>query len=233
VPYGTKSVATVERYSIELSGLLLSEGAKMIVIACNTASAVAVPALRKRFKVPVVGVIEPGARAACARSKTGRIGVIGTRNTILSRAYERAIHDIEPRHEVFGRPCPLFVPLIEEGWLNDPVSDAVIERYLSPLLDLGIDTLVLGCTHYPLLSQSIQRFVGKSIALVDSGKNTAQDVKRILVRSKMTAPKGSVGRLNVALTDQSGAFLRVAEKELGLNVGDPLIRTVQAVYEGS
>ena len=227
VPYGGKSRATIERYSQELSGLLLAERAKLIVVACNTASALGVPLLRETLRVPVTGVIEPGAQAAVKATRSGKVGVIGTRATIASRAYERAIADIEPDVQVFSEACPLLVPLIEEGWLDDPVTDSVIARYLEKLLRTGVDTLVLGCTHYPLLRDAIQRFAGPDITLVDSAHNTALAVQKLMRQQKLGAPRGHLGRLQVALTDQSTGFLRVAEDALGLQVGDITLRTVQ------
>ena len=227
VPYGGKSAATIERYSMEISGLLLAEQAKIIVVACNTASALGVPRLQETLKVPVIGVITPGAEAAVKATRNGRIGVIGTRATIYSRAYERAIHRIEPRTEVISYACPLLVPLIEEGWVDDPVSDQVIARYLGELLRAGIDTLVLGCTHYPLLRDAIQKFVGPEIRLVDSAQNCATAVKELLKKEKLASPQTHLGQLQVALTDAADGFLRVAERALGLQVGDVQLRTVQ------
>jgi glutamate racemase len=227
VPYGGKSAQTIERYSIEISGLLLAEQAKIIVVACNTASALAVPRLAEILKVPVTGVIVPGAQAAVAATRSGRIGVIGTRGTIYSRAYERAIHAIDPKLTVLSQACPLLVPLIEEGWIDDPIADQVIARYLEKLVREDIDTLVLGCTHYPLLSAAIEKFVGREIRLVDSARNCAGAVRALLKKEKLAAPKMQLGRLSVALTDSSDGFLRVAESALGLQVGDVQLRTVQ------
>jgi glutamate racemase len=229
VPYGGKSQETIERYSVEISGLLLAEDAKAIVVACNTASALAVPHLQRLFKVPVVGVIAPGAEAAVAATRTGRIGVIATRATVYSRAYERAIHGLLPDAHVIATPCPLLVPLIEEGWLDDAVTDQVIQRYLEKLVAEKVDTLVLGCTHYPLLHAAIKKFVGAGIQLVDSAQNCALAVRALLKEEKLAAPKQHLGRLQVALTDASEGFLRVAEKALSLQVGDILLRTVQGV----
>ena len=227
VPYGGKSPQTIERYSIEISGLLLAEQAKIIVVACNTASALAVPRLEELLKVPVTGVIVPGAQAAVAATRRGRIGVIGTRGTIYSRAYERAIHAIDPKVTVISQACPLLVPLIEEGWIDDPIADQVIRRYLEKLVREDIDTLVLGCTHYPLLSAALAKFVGPEIRLVDSARNCASAVQALLKREKLAAPRTQLGRLQVAVTDSSDGFLRVAESALGLQVGDVQLRTVQ------
>jgi len=227
VPYGGKSPATIERYGIEIAGMLLAEGAKLIVVACNTASALAVPRLQELLRVPVIGVIEPGASAAVAATKSGHVGVIGTRATVQSKAYEKAIHAIDSAIKVRVQACPLLVPLIEEGWLEDPVTDQIIQRYLNPMVRSGIDTLVLGCTHYPLLSKALSRYVGSGITLVDSARNCAANVKAVLQKLSLSAPKTRPGGLKVALTDPSGSFLRVAEQALGLNVGDVELRSVQ------
>jgi glutamate racemase len=227
VPYGGKTRQTIERYSSEITGLLLAERAKIIVVACNTASALAVPTLEQVLRVPVIGVIEPGACAAVAATCNGHVGVIGTYATIYSRAYELAIHAIDPEIRVSSQPCPMLVPLIEEGWLDDTITDQVIRRYLEKMICAGIDTLVLGCTHYPLLKEAIQRFVGPEIMLVDSAHNCAAAVKKLLAKEDLTANEEQLGKLEVALTDQSTGFLRVAERALGLQVGDVLSRTVQ------
>ncbi len=229
VPYGGKSASTIERYSMEISGLLLAEQAKLIVVACNTASALAVPRLRESLKAPVIGVIAPGAQAAVKATRNGRIGVIGTRATIRSRAYETAIQALNPDAQVFSHACPLLVPLIEEGWIDDPISDQVIERYLASLLLHDVDTLVLGCTHYPLLREAINRFTGEGVMLVDSAHNCALAVRDLLHAEQLAAPAAHLGRLHVALTDVSDGFLRVAEQALGLEVGDVQLRTVQGV----
>jgi glutamate racemase len=229
VPYGGKSPQTVERYSIEISGLLLAEQAKMIVVACNTASALAVPRLQELLKVPVVGVIHPGAKAAVEATKTGHVGVIGTRATIYSRAYELAIRALNPDVKVTAKACPIFVPLIEEGWLDDPISDLVIRRYLERMVKEDVDTLVLGCTHYPLLQHSLKRFLGPDVTLVDSARNCALAVKSALHEQEIAAPSSQVGSFDVALTDTADGFLRVAESALGLQLGDVQLRHVQHV----
>ena len=227
VPYGGKSQTTIERYSQELTGILLAERAKLIVVACNTASALGVPRLKETLRVPVTGVIEPGAQAAVKATRSGKVGVIGTRATIASRAYERAIGEIDACVKVFTEPCPLLVPLIEEGWLEDPVTDSIIARYLGKLLRAGVDTLVLGCTHYPLLREAIQRVAGPKVTLVDSAQNTALAVQKLLRQQKLAAPRNATGKLQLALTDPGTGFLRVAEHALGLQVGEVQLRTVQ------
>ncbi len=228
VPYGGKSRRTIERYSVEIAGLLLAEQAKLIVVACNTASALAVPRLKQIFNLPVQGVIDPGAAAAVRASRNGRIGVIGTRATIASRAYEQAIHALAPEAEVFAEACPLLVPLIEEAWFDDEVTGQVLHRYLDPLLAGGIDTLVLGCTHYPLLREAIARVAGPDVTLVDSAHNCALAVEDILRVRGLAAPARQVGSLDVALTDATEGFLRVAEQALELQIGDVKLRAVQA-----
>lgn len=224
VPYGGKSPETIERYSFEISQMLLAEGAKLIVVACNTASALAVPPLEARLTVPVVGVIRPGAAAAVAATRNRKIGVIGTRATVQSQAYERAIVALDPVAEVHAQACPLLVPLIEEGWLEDPITDQVIARYLDPMLASGIDTLVLGCTHYPLLYAALQRRVGGGVCLVDSARNCAMEVRAALRSRGLAAPGGQPGGMRVVLTDPSTAFLRVAESALGLDLGEISVR---------
>jgi len=228
VPYGGKSRRTVERYGIEIGGLLLAENAKVIVVACNTASALAVPRMQKVFNVPVQGVIRPGAAAAVAQSKNGRIGVIGTRATVASGAYEQAIHAINPDVSVFSKACPLLVPLIEEGMFEDPITDQVLARYLEPLLQEGIDTLVLGCTHYPLAYDAIARAAGPKISLVDSAENCALAISQLLSEKNLLAPSEILGRLDVSLTDATEGFLRTAEKSLNLQIGDVHLRAVQS-----
>jgi len=220
VPYGGKSQATIERYSREICNLLLARDAKMIVAACNTASALAVPALQADLAVPVTGVILPGARAAVATTR-GHVGVIGTRGTIRSGAYEEAIHALAPEVRVTSRACPMLVPAIEEGWLDDAITDAIIARYLDRLIDSGIDTLVLGCTHYPLLKPALERFLGPEIRLVDSAENCALAVRDLLVEHGLCEPGTERGGLQVALTDPPDGFLPVAEKALGLQTGEP------------
>lgn len=227
VPYGGKSQATIERYASEISGMLLSGHAKMIVAACNTASALAVPSLEHALPVPVTGVIEPGALAALAATRNGHIGVIGTKGTIRSGAYERAIHAHAPEVRVTSRACPMLVPAIEEGWLDDPVTDAIIARYLGDLVESGIDTLVLGCTHYPLVKKALARFLGPEIRLVDSAENCARAVRELLARHGMGADACNAGTLKVTLTDASDGFLPVAEEALGLTVGEVRIAAVQ------
>jgi glutamate racemase len=229
VPYGGKSAETIERYAVEIGGMLLAEGAKAIVVACNTASALAIARLREIFAVPVIGVIEPGARAAASASANRRVGIIGTRATVRSGAYERNIQAIDPSVQVFAQACPLLVPLIEEGWLEDQVTDSVIQRYLSGLLLQNVDTIVLGCTHYPLLRNALERFVGPSVRLVDSAMNCAEEVRRVLSERHLLGDHSKKGELSVSFTDPSGPFLRVASEALGLDIRSAGLKRLQTI----
>src|SRR5438067_2983626 len=207
VPYGPKSPETVQRYALELAHMLIQKDAKALIVACNTVSSVALPLLTRKFSVPVIGVIEPGARAALQATHNRHIGVIGTRATIRSGAYERALRAADHNVRVSSRACPLLVPLIEEGLLNDDVTDRMIMRYLEPMLADGIDTLVLGCTHYPLLTDAISRMLKRQVMLVDSAQNCARAVEEILDQQSLQATPPSRGELHVALTDAADNFL--------------------------
>jgi glutamate racemase len=226
LPYGGKSASTVRRYSLEIAAMLLEENAKTVVVACNTASAVALSQLTESVPVPVTGVILPGARAAIAATRSGHVGVIGTRATINSGAYERALRLLDSEIRVTARACPLLVPLIEEGWLERPITDEIIMQYIGPLVDEGIDTLVLGCTHYPLLRNAIARLLGDGITLVDSAQNCANAVRDLLISENLRAPETNAGSLQVALTDPPDSFLRVAREALQLDVGEVQLREV-------
>jgi len=221
VPYGGKSTETVTRYSREISDFLVSEGARMIVVACNTASALAVPLLASSYTIPMIGVLEPGAAAAVRATRSGRIGIIGTKATIGSGAYARAIERLLPEARVTSFACPLLVPLIEEGMLDDAVTDSILHRYLDPMLAGGIDTLVLGCTHYPLLKPAIQRICGDSVELVDSAENCAMAVSSLQEQSVQSV---SSARIDILLTDSSEGFLKIAERALDLKIDSLSIR---------
>src|SRR5438046_1509903 len=220
VPYGPKSPETVQRYAVELAEMLVRENAKALIVACNTVSSVALPLLATKFPVPVLGVIEPGAQAALQATRNRHVGVIGTRATIRSGAYEKALRASDNNVRVSSRACPLLVPLIEEGLLDDDVTDRVILRYLEPVVADGIDTLVLGCTHYPLLSAAIARVLGRKITLVDSAKNCATAVQETLDQQSLRAPATRCGELRVALTDSADNFLNVARDALQLHFGE-------------
>jgi glutamate racemase len=226
VPYGGKSATTVERYSLEMAAMLLEENVKLVVIACNSASAVALTRLEQTLSVPVIGVIKPGAHAAIVATRRGHVGVIGTRATIKSGAYERELRALNPDIRILARACPLLVPLIEEGWLNDELTDRVIARYLGPLTDDGVDTLVLGCTHYPLLAEAIERFLAGKATLVDSAHTCAKAVEQLLDQHSLRAPPESTGNLQVVLTDAPDTFLAVARRALRLEIGEVQTREV-------
>jgi glutamate racemase len=211
VPYGTKSAETVTQYSLRMARFLASQGIDLLVVACNTASAVALPAVRAELKVPVLGVVEPGARAAARVSHTGRIGVIGTQGTVRSGAYQEAILRARPESQVVALACPLFVPLAEEGWTDpdDPIVRGIARRYLSPLADAGIDALVLGCTHYPLLKAAIAQEL-PGIALVDSADAIAAEV-----RERLGEDRGGSGVHRFYVTDLPERFTPIAGRFLG------------------
>ncbi len=192
--------------------MLMQKNAKALVVACNTVSSVALPLLTRKFSVPVVGVIEPGARAALQATRNQHVGVIGTRATIRSAAYEKALCAIDNNVRVSSRACPLLVPLIEEGLFDDDITDQIIVRYLEPLLSDGIDTLVLGCTHYPLLSAALARVLGREITLVDSAQNCATAVQETLDQESLCSLATERGQLRVTLTDApEGAVIDVCD----------------------
>ncbi len=226
VPYGGKSRATIERYSEEIARLLVGEGAKMIVVACNTATALALPHLRDILDVPVEGVIAPGVEAALAATRSGHVAVVGTKATIGSGAYAAALQAARPDIRVTSVACPLLVPLIEEGLFEDDVTDAVLGRYLAAVRPGDADALVLGCTHYPLLASAIARAAGSGIALVDSAANCARAVARHLDESGLRAPSNTGGSLDISFTDPPGNFLEVVCEALGLEAGSVRVRSV-------
>jgi glutamate racemase len=216
VPYGPKSPDTVRRYAAEITGWLVAQGVKMIVVACNTATAHALPSLQASIAVPVIGVIEPGARAAVRAAKGGPVGVIGTVGTIDSGAYERAIHAIDPALPVLGRACPLFVPLVEEGWLDHEVTRLIAHEYLDPLLADGVRALVLGCTHYPLLTPMLQRLAGHDVVLIDSAEETALAAAAILESAGLSAePRATPPRHRFIASDAPDRFLALGQRFLG------------------
>ena len=215
VPYGPKSPETVRRYSREIATFLRDEGVKVLVVACNTATAHALPMLREMLDMPVVGVVEPGARAAVMATRGGRVGVIGTAGTIASEAYERAIRAIAPATPVVAVACPLFVPLVEEGWLDTEPTRLIARQYLRPLRDCGVDTVVLGCTHYPLLASVIAREL-PGVALIDSADETAADVARVLDRYELARDAStSLPTHRFIATDDPVRFLRAGRLFLG------------------
>jgi glutamate racemase len=224
VPYGPKSPDTVRRYSREISAFLLEQGVKAIVVACNTATAHALPTLRDELEVPVIGVVEPGARAAVRATRTGHIGVIGTAGTIRSQAYVRAIHAENPDVRVTALACPLFVPIVEEGWTNHEATHLIAEEYLAPFVKDPIDTLVLGCTHYPLLKPVIGEIVGRSVRLIDSAEETALDARRMLAENDLAATDGEAEYRFIA-SDDPQQFLTLGRRFLGSAIERVEVRT--------
>lgn len=216
VPYGIRSRETVIRYAIEGTDFLRERGIKLLVIACNTVSAVGLDEIRKRTDIPVIGVIDPGARVAVCKSASRKIGVIGTEATIRSGAYNEAMLLLNPRLEILARPCPLFVPLVEEGWLEGELPELAAHTYLDRMKDAGIDALVLGCTHYPLLKPVLKKVMGPGIALIDSATETARMVRGLLERRNITRKdSGSPPDRQFFVTDDTERFQRIGERFLG------------------
>lgn len=218
VPYGSKSPATVRRYAHEILHWLEEHEVKAVVVACNTATAHALDELRDVARVPVIGVIEPGARAAALASRGGTVGVIGTAGTILSGAYRRALQRLRPELLVVEQPCPLFVPLVEEGWFDHPATRFVAEEYLAPLRAADVDTIVLGCTHYPMLSDLIGKVLGPGVVRIDSATETARELAQVLATHHLAAPSGTLVHHRWAATDDVARFARVG----AIFVGEPL-----------
>ena len=236
VPYGTKSADTILKYARSCAAVLMRRGVKALVVACNTASAVGVEMLRAELDLPVVGVIEPGARAAVdiaerllreGNPRGGRIGVLGTARTIASGAYTRAVAALSTRLEVVGSAAPLLVPLVEEGWLDGEVPRLAVERYVAPLVQAGVGCIVLGCTHYPLLEATIStvasRLSGQELAVVDSARATAEAVEALLddrgLRALQSGSPGggaTAGPLELLVTDVPASFAAMAERCLGM-----------------
>lgn len=215
IPYGVRSPATIERYALECASFVQARGVKAIVIACNTASALAANYLRSRFDLPITGVIRPGSRRAVEKTRNGHIGVIATEATVSSGAYERAMLAIRSGLEITSRACPLFVPLAEEGWQNHAVTRQVAEEYLAELKSSHVDTLVLGCTHYPILRPVIEQTMGDHISYVDSGEAVADQIARMLEECDLLR-KDALPRVEeFYVTDSAERFRRVAERFLG------------------
>ena len=219
VPYGTKSRATIIKFSLENVEFLLRFNVKCIVIACNTSSAYALPTLRSYFKVPIIGTIRPGARAALDASRTKRIGVIGTQATVRSQAYTKELSRMNGRVDVVTRSCPLFVPLVEEGWMQAPACRQIARTYLAPLMQARVDTVVLGCTHYPLLIPVLRRVMGSRVRLIDSAKETAAEVRSLLGRFGLLRPEGAP-RHRFFVTDEPERFREVGQRFLGAPIAN-------------
>jgi glutamate racemase len=219
VPYGTKSPQVIREYAAQDADFLVSQGIKMLVVACNTVSAVALDIVQKRARVPVVGVIIPGARAAVSATRKKRVGIIGTSATVNSGAYANAVRQIDEEVQVFARACPLFVPLAEEGWIDHQVTMLVAKEYLFPLTLEKVDTLILGCTHYPVLRSSIAAVLDPRITLIDSGAAAALEVERVLDEQNIRNPSKQKPNLQFFVSDLPAKFSEIGERFLGQKMG--------------
>ena len=220
VPYGNKSTLLVTGYATQITNFLLGENAKLIVVACNTASALALPALQSEFLVPILGVIIPGSQAAVHATRNKHVGVIGTTATINSNAYTQALREIESSIQITAQACPLFVPLVEEGWLNGPVPSEITASYLKSINVANVDTLILGCTHYPLLKPMIQDIVNDNTVLIDSAETVAEEVATILLEKKMSVNSSNKGLLKCFVTDSPIQFESIAKRFLGYSLNN-------------
>lgn len=219
VPYGSKSPDTIRRFSVEDSQFLVGHGVKAVIVACNTATAHALPTLQATFRVPVIGVIEPGVEATLADAKCERVGIIGTAGTIRSSAYQYALAMRRPGLQIHATATPLLVPFVEEGWIDHPALKLVLKQYLDPLLDKGIDTLMLGCTHYPLLMPVLKKMLGKKVRLVDSASTCAAHTQRVLEQQHLLRKAKSKPSLDIYLTDLSEQAEAMARRFLGTDFG--------------
>lgn len=214
VPYGTKSKETVTKFSVENVEFLMEYNVKLVIVACNTASSLSLEFLKRCFRVPIIGVIEPGARQAVGSTRNNRIGVIGTHATVSSGAYEKAIKKISMRNSVFTQACPLFVPLVEEGWVGNEVAKTVTGIYLKPLKVKSIDTLILGCTHYPVLKDVIKKTMGPRVVLIDSAKEVAKEAKNILDAGGLLNGSKREGEHKFFVSDEPNRFIKIGGRFL-------------------
>lgn len=218
VPYGSKSNETVIEYSIQAANFLLRKNIKLLVVACNTASAIALKELRRFLTIPVVGMIEPGSKMAVQTTTNNKIGVIGTRATINNKAYTSEMERLNPKLKIYDAACPLFVPLAEEGWINTKATELIAKEYLSPMKEKGIDTLILGCTHYPILSDVIQKVIGKKVKLIDSGSPAAYLVENYLSGRGLLNNSNQIGQSEFYVSDIPSKFKEVAQIFLGRKI---------------
>jgi glutamate racemase len=218
VPYGTKSKETITKFSVENVEFLMKHNVKIILVACNTASSLSLDFLKRCFRVPIIGVIEPGARAAAGVTRNNRIGVIGTSATISSQAYEKAIKKIRANARVFTQSCPLFVPLVEEGWTQNPVADMIAGVYLKPIKSKNVDTLIMGCTHYPMLKSVIRKVVGRGVFLIDSAVEVAKEARGLLDANGLLNERKTRGECLYLVSDEPARFVRMGEKFLGRHI---------------
>ena len=228
VPYGTKSKETITRFSVDNVHFLEGFKVKMVIVACNTASSLSLGALKDKFSIPIIGVIEPGAKEALRRTKSGRIGVIGTKSTIGSNAYETCLRKLDSSVKVYSGACPLFVPFVEEGWLDGEVISKVAKTYLEPFKAFKVDTLILGCTHYPLLSRVIKKILGDKVRLINSGEEAAKEAKRLLSKLKITSTTKSQVDLRFFVSDEPEQFRSLGERFLGVSI--PCVAKVADQY---
>ncbi len=227
VPYGTRSVKLIRQYALEDSAFLQQFNIKVLIVACNTVSAVAVDLLKESLDIPVTGMIEPGVAAALTATRNKRIGVIGTTATINSEAYNRQIRQLDPETAVFGQPCPMLVPLVEEGWIDDDITRLTVRKYLAPLLEKEIDTLILGCTHFPVISNLIQEEAGADRVLIDSGREAARVVKQMLIDRNLNKPGDETGKFTCYVSDIPNKFDEVGTRFLG----EPLVNAVRVDFD--
>ena len=220
VPYGSKSKEIVLKFSRQIVRFLQLQDVKAIVVACNTASALALEEIKKEIDIPIIGVVEPGAKVAASVTKNKKIGLIGTKGTVHSKLYPEIIHSYDKEIRVFGQPCPLFVPLVEEGWLKDSVTFEVAGRYLRKLMEQDIDTLILGCTHYPLLRSTLREIVGEKVTLVNPAYETARELKQLLAEKGLTniQSQEEARKYQFYVSDQADKFMRFADSILPFDV---------------
>jgi len=215
VPYGSKSNSTIIEYANQDAKFLYNKNVKLMIVACNTASSVALDNLREQFDIPIIGMIEPGSKYALSKTKNGRVGVIGTHSTIINEAYSRELKKLNGDVEVFEKACPLFVPLAEEGWTDHRATELIAEEYLEELIKKEIDTLVLGCTHYPVLIDVIQKVMGSKVTLVDSGTAAALEVETYLNGIGLRNDSNQIGKHQYFVSDLPAKFKTIAERFLG------------------
>lgn len=233
VPYGNRSPETVTRYSLENTRFLLSKGIKMLIIACNTSSAIALPVLKRRLPIPVVGVIDPPSKEAALRTRTRKIGVIGTRATVNSQAYVKAIRKIDGSIDVLSKACPLFVPVVEEGLEEDEIARVIVDKYLREFRGSGIDVLVMGCTHYPILENQVRTLLGDGVYIVNSGKATASNVRDLLEKHR-TAKESGKGGCSFYVTDAPDKLCELGSRVLGEPLKKVrLVRNLESAHSAS
>lgn len=218
VPYGSKSNSTIIEYANQDAKFLYNKNVKLIIAACNTASSVALDSLREQFDIPIIGMIGPGSKYALSKTKNGKIGVVGTHSTINNEAYSRKLKLLNDEVEVFEKACPLFVPLAEEGWTDHKATELIAEEYLEELIEKEIDTLILGCTHYPILTEIIQKIMGAKVTLIDSGTAAAFEVENYLDGRGLKNDSNQIGKHQYYVSDLPAKFKNIAERFLGTEI---------------